>query len=169
MAKQVLQTLSIIVQNLRSETGIHFLFSNNHLNNIVETQLDWEDEEVLGYYISFLKALSQRLDAATVQFFLMGADQQQPPSGSNPDSPSPSVASAAPPLTPKLPLYSEAIRLAHHRCVRIRGVLACPSHIKACHVRSHPCWASYLGTHACSRHTYTLRSREGQKQVCVQL
>lgn len=55
VAKQVLQTLSIIVQNVRSETGIFFLFSNNHINNIVGISFDFNDEEVLGFYITFLK------------------------------------------------------------------------------------------------------------------
>ena len=43
----MLQTLSIIVQNIRSETGIYFMFSNNHINNIVELRFDFEDEEVV--------------------------------------------------------------------------------------------------------------------------
>lgn len=60
---QVLQTLSIIIQNVRSETGIFFLFSNNHINNIVDLDFDFSDEEVLGYYISFLKTISLKLNA----------------------------------------------------------------------------------------------------------
>jgi len=71
VAKQVLQTLSIIIQNVRSETGIFFLFSNNHVNNIVGAGFDFEDEEVLGYYISFLKAISLKLTPRTVHFFLL--------------------------------------------------------------------------------------------------
>jgi len=69
----VLQTLSIIIQNVRSETGIFFLFSNNHINNIVSSNFDFEDEEVLGYYISFLKAISLKLNPLTVRFFLLKA------------------------------------------------------------------------------------------------
>lgn len=60
---QVLQTLSIIIQNVRSETGIFFLFSNNHINNIVDLDFDFSDDEVLGYYISFLKTISLKLNA----------------------------------------------------------------------------------------------------------
>jgi protein CLEC16A len=63
---QVLQTLSIIIQNVRSETGIFFLFSNNHINNIVDLDFDFSDEEVLGYYISFLKTISLKLNTGTV-------------------------------------------------------------------------------------------------------
>jgi len=59
---QVLQTLSIIIQNVRSETAVFFLFSNNHVNNIVDLDFDFDDEEVLGYYISFLKTISLKLN-----------------------------------------------------------------------------------------------------------
>lgn len=59
---QVLQTLSIIIQNVRSETGTFFLFSNNHINAILDLDYDWSDEEVLGYYVSFLKTISLKLN-----------------------------------------------------------------------------------------------------------
>lgn len=46
MAKQVLQTLSIIIQNIASETGTYFLFSNNHINRLIGVPFDFADEEV---------------------------------------------------------------------------------------------------------------------------
>jgi hypothetical protein len=60
VAKQVLQTLAIIVQNVRSERGAQLLFSANHINRIVELPFDFENEEVLGFYVSFLKAIALR-------------------------------------------------------------------------------------------------------------
>ncbi|MEW5299570.1 MAG: hypothetical protein WDW36_002571 [Sanguina aurantia] len=98
VAKQVLQTLSIIIQNVRSETGIFFLFSNNHINNIVEVRFDFEDEEVLGYYISFLKTISLKLNKRTVQFFFdLKAGMTT------------------------FPLYSEACKFAHHKEGMVRA------------------------------------------------
>lgn len=35
LVKQVLQTLSIMIQNIKSETSVYYLFSNNHINNII--------------------------------------------------------------------------------------------------------------------------------------
>jgi len=102
VAKQVLQTLGIIIQNIKSETGTFFLFSNNHINNIVSIRFDFEDEEVLGYYISFLKAISLKLTSGTVQFFMME-------DGNDGDG---SVA---------FPLYSEAIKFAHHKEGMVRA------------------------------------------------
>ena len=58
---KLLQTLNILFENLRHETSLYFLLSNNHVNSILTTKFDFEDEELLAYYISFLKTLSLRL------------------------------------------------------------------------------------------------------------
>ncbi len=39
MHAQVLQTLSILIQNIRSETAIFYLFSNNYINELISTKL----------------------------------------------------------------------------------------------------------------------------------
>lgn len=87
-----MQTLSIMIQNLRSETSIFYLFSNNHINDIVQLGFDFEDEEVLGYYISFLKTISLKLNASTVQFFFQDNGEVS-----------------------AFPLYSEALRFVNHK------------------------------------------------------
>ena len=46
-----------------------FLLSNNHMNTIVTHKFDFSDEEVLAYYISFMRSLSMRLTKDTVHFF----------------------------------------------------------------------------------------------------
>ena len=58
---QVLQTLSILIQNMHSKEALFYMFSNNHINDIVRLRLDFEDEEVLGYYINLLKAISMKV------------------------------------------------------------------------------------------------------------
>jgi protein CLEC16A len=106
VAKQVLQTLSIIIQNVRSETAVFFLFSNNHLNNIVDLEFDFDDEEVLGYYISFLKTISLKLNPGTVQFFI-----------------NTHRGDAAGTSQTSFPLYTRAIRLAHNREGMVRAAV----------------------------------------------
>ena len=71
VAVQILQTLSILTQNIQSEQAIYFLFSNNHVNQIIAQDFNFKDDEVLGYYISFLKTISLKLNAGTVQFFFL--------------------------------------------------------------------------------------------------
>lgn len=46
-----------------------YLLSNNHINSIIVLKLDFSDEEVLAYYISFLKTLSFKLNKHTIHFF----------------------------------------------------------------------------------------------------
>jgi len=69
MAKQVLQTLGIIFQNVRSQQGIYYLFSNNHINAIIDLDYGLDDDEVLALYVTLLKNISLKLNASTVQFF----------------------------------------------------------------------------------------------------
>ncbi|XP_076312191.1 C-type lectin domain containing ema isoform X3 [Tachypleus tridentatus] len=66
---QLLQTLNILFENIRNETSLYYLLSNNHVNSIIVHKFDFSDEEVMAYYISFLKTLSLKLNPHTVNFF----------------------------------------------------------------------------------------------------
>ncbi|CAH8656652.1 unnamed protein product, partial [Heterobilharzia americana] len=66
---QLLQTLNILFENITNQTAIYYLLSNNHTNAIITHRFDFTDEEVMAYYISFLKILSFRLNSSTINFF----------------------------------------------------------------------------------------------------
>lgn len=66
---QLLQTLNILFENIRNETSLYYLLSNNHINSIIVHKFDFSDEEVMAYYISFLKTLSLKLNKHTIHFF----------------------------------------------------------------------------------------------------
>ncbi|KAH7731494.1 hypothetical protein AAVH_00392 [Aphelenchoides avenae] len=66
---QLLQTLNILFENIRHETSLYFLLSNNHVNSIITHPFDFDNEEILAYYVYFLKTLSFKLNAHTVHFF----------------------------------------------------------------------------------------------------
>ncbi len=66
---QVIQTLSILIQNISSETSIFYLLSNNYINDLIVYRFDFSNEELFAYYISFLKTLSLKLNPRTIQFF----------------------------------------------------------------------------------------------------
>ena len=91
---QLLQTLNILFENIRHETSLYYLLSNNHVNSIIMHKFDLSDEEVMAYYISFLKTLSFKLNSHTIHFFFNGTD---------------------------FPLYTEAIKYFNHpeKMVRI--------------------------------------------------
>eukprot|EP00731_Ephydatia_muelleri_P029429 Em0020g1073a len=61
--------IDIMFENIRNETSIYYLLSNNHVNSLIVLKLDFSDEEVLAYYISFLKTLSFKLNKHTIHFF----------------------------------------------------------------------------------------------------
>lgn len=94
--QQLLQTLNILFENIRHETSLYYLLSNNHINKIIEHKFDFDDEEVMAYYISFLKTLSLKLNVHTIHFFFNEA-------------------------TADFPLYTEAIKFFNHpeKMVRI--------------------------------------------------
>ena len=46
-----------------------FLLSNNHINELINHPLDFSDEELLAYYINFLKTISLKFDGSIIQFF----------------------------------------------------------------------------------------------------
>eukprot|EP01113_Clastostelium_recurvatum_P026884 TRINITY_DN3230_c0_g1_i1.p1 TRINITY_DN3230_c0_g1~~TRINITY_DN3230_c0_g1_i1.p1 ORF type:complete len:1403 (-),score=398.80 TRINITY_DN3230_c0_g1_i1:605-4813(-) len=92
---QLMQTLSILVENLRSQDALFYLFSNNHINKVIIHKFDFSDEELLAYYVSFMKTLSLKLDRSTVQFFFSAIDND-------------------------FPLYTEAIKFFNHEESMIR-------------------------------------------------
>jgi Uncharacterised conserved protein/CLEC16A C-terminal len=66
---QLIQTLSILIQNISDERSVFYLLSNNFVNDLIVHQFDFNDEELLAYYISFLKTLSLKLNERTILFF----------------------------------------------------------------------------------------------------
>lgn len=92
VAVQLLQTLSIMIQNLQSEHAIYYLFSNEHINGLILYPFDVQNEEILNYYIYFLRAVSGKLDKNTISLLVKTQDDE--------------VIS--------FPLYSEAIKFVHH-------------------------------------------------------
>ena len=117
---QLLQTLSIMIQNTREETSLFYLFSNDHVpKELIEHDFDFDDEEVLAYYISFLKTVSLKLNPRTIQFFFFtGADNGTRRSRREPESPDASASAASADAdddaNASFPLYERATRFLAH-------------------------------------------------------
>ena len=121
---QLLQTLSIMIQNTREETSLFYLFSNDHVpKELIEHDFDFDDEEVLAYYISFLKTVSLKLNPRTIQFFFFtGADNGTRRSRREPQHPDASAAASAAAAAAdddddsnaSFPLYERATRFLTH-------------------------------------------------------
>ncbi|KAL5769144.1 hypothetical protein ACOSQ2_015927 [Xanthoceras sorbifolium] len=95
---QLLQTMSIMIQNLKSEHAIYYMFSNEHINYLITYSFDFRNEELLSYYISFLRAISGKLNKNTISLLLKTQNEE--------------IVS--------FPLYSEAIRFAFHEESMVR-------------------------------------------------
>ncbi|XP_031096090.1 protein TRANSPARENT TESTA 9 [Ipomoea triloba] len=95
---QLLQTMSIMIQNLRREQSIYYIFCNEHINYLITYSFDFRNEELLSYYISFLRAISGKLNKNTISLLVKTQSDE--------------VIS--------FPLYVEAIRFAFHEEGMIR-------------------------------------------------
>ncbi|XP_059637495.1 protein TRANSPARENT TESTA 9 isoform X3 [Cornus florida] len=99
VSRQLLQTMSIMIANLKNEHSIYYLFSNEHINYLITYSFDFCDDELLSYYISFLRAISGKLNKNTISLLIKTQNDEV-------------VA---------FPLYVEAMRFAFHeeRLIRI--------------------------------------------------
>lgn len=103
-----------------------YMLSNNHVNNLITAVIDPTNDELLSFYISFLKTMSLQLTEETVQFFYNGvrkphlicAASSRVSHGSVLTAP---VAHLQRAPRNKFPLYTEAIKYSRHenRMVRI--------------------------------------------------
>ncbi|CAE7205074.1 CLEC16A [Symbiodinium sp. KB8] len=96
---QLLQTLSMLIQNIHRQTSVYYILSNNHVNKLMSTNMDFDDEEVLAYYITLMKSLAMRLDNESIKFFFI----QHP--------------------EPSFPLYIEATKFFSHRDHMVRATV----------------------------------------------
>ncbi|XP_058113626.1 protein TRANSPARENT TESTA 9-like isoform X3 [Magnolia sinica] len=92
VALQLLQTMSIMIQNLKSEHAIYYIFNSEHINDLIGYSFDFGNEELLSYYITFLRAISGKLNKRTISLLVETQNDE--------------VVS--------FPLYIEAIQFAFH-------------------------------------------------------
>ncbi|CAG8497566.1 14038_t:CDS:10 [Ambispora leptoticha] len=69
VTKQLLQTMNILFENIHDLTSLYFLLSNNYVNRVICHEFDFSNDEILAYYIYFLRTLSFKLDTNTLYFF----------------------------------------------------------------------------------------------------
>ncbi|KAF5813334.1 hypothetical protein HanXRQr2_Chr03g0097101 [Helianthus annuus] len=98
---QLLQTMSIMIQNLKSDHSIYYLLSNELINFLITYPFDFRDEELLSYYVSFLRAISGKLNKNTISLLVKTEKEE--------------IVS--------FPLYVEAIRFAFHEDDMIRAAV----------------------------------------------
>ncbi|KAJ2039234.1 Protein CL16A [Coemansia sp. RSA 922] len=88
---QILQTLSIILDGVSDTHFLQALLGDGFVNDLIGAPVDLDCEEVLAYYVAFLKALSLKLTSSTIHYFFINQ-----------------------PECPKFPLFTTAIALFDH-------------------------------------------------------
>lgn len=69
---QVIQTTSILVQNLHDKAHLFYILGNPFISELISFDFAFSTEdggEVIDYFVNFLKALVLRLDNETINFF----------------------------------------------------------------------------------------------------
>ncbi|PUZ46491.1 hypothetical protein GQ55_7G083100 [Panicum hallii var. hallii] len=95
---QLLQTMGIMIQNLRNDHSIYYIFSNEHINFLITYPFDFRIDEMLSYYISFLRAISGKLNKNTISLLVKTKNDE----------------------VTSFPLYVEALKFAFHEDSMIR-------------------------------------------------
>ena len=120
VAIQVIQTVSILIQNVKKVTSLYYLLSNNYVNELIDfsTSKYRDDLELTTHFISFLKSLAMRMNSETVQFFV-----SYPPPVSKPSR----GVSSAPPSSITFPMYSRALSFlsSNEEFVRLSAFNVC--------------------------------------------
>jgi len=70
VAVQLLQTLAMLVQNIKSSDILFYILSHEAVGQIISMDFDFTDEEVLGYYVSLVKSISFKLNESIVVSYI---------------------------------------------------------------------------------------------------
>ncbi|KAB1203036.1 Protein CLEC16A [Morella rubra] len=62
----LLQYLSIMIQNMDSEQAVYYCLSNDYVNSIIANQYDFNVGDLAPYYVSFLRAVSSKINRDTL-------------------------------------------------------------------------------------------------------
>lgn len=82
-----MQSYNLIIQNINNISSIK-LYKTNIINKFILNEFDFKVEEIMDYYISFLKAISLKIDKETINYFF---------------------------IEDSFPLYEEAIKFYNHK------------------------------------------------------
>eukprot|EP00448_Togula_jolla_P018539 CAMPEP_0170582728 /NCGR_PEP_ID=MMETSP0224-20130122/7742_1 /TAXON_ID=285029 /ORGANISM="Togula jolla, Strain CCCM 725" /LENGTH=496 /DNA_ID=CAMNT_0010905979 /DNA_START=17 /DNA_END=1507 /DNA_ORIENTATION=- len=100
---QLLQSLAILVQNMRRSTSTYYLLSGGLLSSLFDDPPDLGDEETLAHFVGLLKSLALRVDRHSAQLCLA------PPRGANRGG-----------GLERIPIFERAVCLASQRDPMVR-------------------------------------------------
>lgn len=66
---KLIQSFSFLISNTKSAEYLSYIISNQILNKFLKYDFDFKNEEIIFYFISFLKSLSQKLELFPIEIF----------------------------------------------------------------------------------------------------
>lgn len=66
---EIIKSFSILILNLHSKATLFYIFSNNFINQLLCHNYEKYDEEIVAFYINFIKSLSLKIDETSIRFF----------------------------------------------------------------------------------------------------
>ena len=69
---QIIKSLSALILTISNQASLYYIFSNNFINNIITNDdifMQESNEDVLTFYVNFLKSLTMKIDSTTIQLF----------------------------------------------------------------------------------------------------
>jgi len=65
----VIKSLTMLLQNIQKQTSVNYILSHPAFNKIVIAEYNFQDDEIIAYYINLLKCVSIRIDESNIQLF----------------------------------------------------------------------------------------------------
>lgn len=66
---KLIKTYSFFIINLKNIEMTNYVFSNSLFNEFIKFDFDFENEEIVFFYINFVKSLSQKFDQFPFEIF----------------------------------------------------------------------------------------------------
>lgn len=66
---KIIKFYSFFLLNLKNIDIINYVYSHSNFNNFLTLEFDFDDDEVVFYYVNFVKSLSQQFDNFPFQIF----------------------------------------------------------------------------------------------------
>eukprot|EP00210_Caulerpa_lentillifera_P005551 g5310.t1 len=99
IAIQVLQTLAMLVQNIKNKDSLSYILNAEAIGIVTRMELDFNDEELLSYFVSFIKSVTMQLDESNVELFVEKTPDREEYS---------------------MPLFSRLVEMLYHEEVMIK-------------------------------------------------
>lgn len=68
-AIKIIKFYSFFLSNLKNTEIVNYVYSHSNFNNFLTLDFDFEDDEIVFYYVNFVKSLSQQFDNFPFQIF----------------------------------------------------------------------------------------------------